>query len=143
MFRKVSLLTQDDGTVPTGKMYRFIWAIKTDAPMPRELSNASGVFDPVQLLQRHHHLFQRRVAGPLAQAVDRGVDVGRAAPSGGEGVGGRQTQIVVGVHFQFEIQRRPQALEDRQHAKRFHNPQRVSKAEPPRSGMLSSFSGLQ
>ena len=47
MFRKVSLLTQDDGTLPTGKMYRFIWAIKTDAPKPPELTNASGVFDPV------------------------------------------------------------------------------------------------
>ena len=87
--------------------------------------------EAVQLAQTEHHLFQGGVASPLAQTIDRGVGVGGAAQRGGQGVGGGQSQIVVSVHFQFEIDRRPQTLENRQHAERFHDAQRVGEAESP------------
>ena len=48
-------------------------------------------------LQRHHHLFQRRVAGPLADAVDRDLDLTRAGLDAGQAVGDGEAQVVVAV----------------------------------------------
>lgn len=48
-------------------------------------------------LQRHDDLFDRAVAGPLADAVDRALDLTRAAFDGGQGVGDRHAQVVVAV----------------------------------------------
>ena len=48
-------------------------------------------------LQRHDDLFERGVAGPLADAVDRHLDLARAALDAGQAVGDRQAQVVVAV----------------------------------------------
>ena len=48
-------------------------------------------------LDRHHDLFQRGVAGALAEAVDRALDLARAADHAGERVGDRQAEVVVAV----------------------------------------------
>ena len=48
---------------------------------------------------RHHHLFERAVAGTFAQAVDRALDLARAADHhAGQRVGHRHAQVVVAVH---------------------------------------------
>ena len=47
--------------------------------------------------ERHHDLLERRVAGTLAEAVDRDLDLAGAGLHGGERVGRRQTQVVVAV----------------------------------------------
>ena len=47
--------------------------------------------------QRHHHLFQRRIAGPLAEPVDGAFDLSRARPDRGQRVGDGESQIVVTV----------------------------------------------
>ena len=50
--------------------------------------------------QRHHHLFQRAVAGPLADAVDGALDLTGAGADRGEAVGHGHAQVVVAVHAQ-------------------------------------------
>ena len=47
--------------------------------------------------QRHHELFERRVARALADAVHRAFDLPHAALNRGEAVGHRETQVVVAV----------------------------------------------
>ena len=49
-------------------------------------------------LQDHRHLFQRAVAGPLADAVDGALDLAGPHLHGADGVGHREAQIVVAVH---------------------------------------------
>ncbi len=50
--------------------------------------------------QRHHHFFERAVAGALADAVDGALDLARARDHGRQAVGDRHAQIVVAVHRQ-------------------------------------------
>jgi hypothetical protein len=45
----------------------------------------------------HHDLLERSVAGALAKAVDRDLDLARAGLHGGERVRGRQSEVVVAV----------------------------------------------
>ena len=47
--------------------------------------------------QRHHELFERRVAGALADAVDRALDLPDAALDRREAVGDREAEVVVAV----------------------------------------------
>ncbi len=47
--------------------------------------------------QRHDHLFQRGVAGALAEPVDRDLDLARARLDAGQGVGRGKAEIVVAV----------------------------------------------
>ncbi len=53
--------------------------------------------DIVAHLQRHHHLFQRGVAGALAQPVDRALDLACARLDGGQCVGRGHAEIVVAM----------------------------------------------
>ncbi len=46
---------------------------------------------------RHHNLFQRRVPGPLADAVNRALDLARSRGYCGQSIGNRHAQIVVAV----------------------------------------------
>ena len=50
--------------------------------------------------ERHHDLFERRVAGALADAVDRALDLPRAGLHGGQRVRDGQAEIVVAVRRQ-------------------------------------------
>ena len=47
--------------------------------------------------QRHHDFFQRAVAGPLADAVDRAFDLAGARFHRGQAVGHGQAQVVVAM----------------------------------------------
>ena len=70
---------------------------------------------PVDLrpgVQRHHHLFQRGVAGPLADAVDRHLDLPRAVLDRGQRVGRRQPQVVVAVRRDDHVLRARHVLPD-------------------------------
>ena len=49
-------------------------------------------------LDRHDDLFERGVAGPLADAVDRAFDLARAGPDTGQGVGDGHAEVVVAMH---------------------------------------------
>ena len=51
-------------------------------------------------LEGHHDLFERRVAGALADAVDGALDLAGAGLHGGERVGDGQAEIVVAVRRQ-------------------------------------------
>ena len=53
--------------------------------------------------QRHHDLFERRVAGALADAVDRALDLPHAALDGREAVGDRQPEVVVAVRAEDRL----------------------------------------
>ena len=48
-------------------------------------------------VHRHHHLFKRAVARPLADAVDRALDLPRTGLDRAQGVGHGEAQIVVAV----------------------------------------------
>ena len=64
-------------------------------------ADAGGVRQPIAPhVQRHHDLFERRVAGTLADAVDRALDLARAGLDRGQRVGDRQPEIVVAVRRQ-------------------------------------------
>ena len=58
--------------------------------------------DVAQELEGHDDLFEGGVAGALAEAVDRGVHVGRAGLDAGQGVGRGHAEVVVGVHLDLE-----------------------------------------
>ena len=53
--------------------------------------------------QRHHDLFERGVAGALADPVDRALDLANAAGNRGEAVGDRQTKVVVAVRAEHRF----------------------------------------
>jgi hypothetical protein len=55
-----------------------------------------------EVLERHHDLFERRVAGALAETVHGGVDVGGAGLDARQGVGRRHAEVVVRVHLDVE-----------------------------------------
>ena len=67
-------------------------------------------------LQRHHDFLERRVAGPLAEAVDRALDLPGPSFDRGQAVGDAQPQIVVTVGTQHGLADVghvfPQILED-------------------------------
>ena len=52
--------------------------------------------------QQHHDLLERAVAGPLADPVDRALDLPRAGQQPGVGVGDRQAEVVVAVDGQLD-----------------------------------------
>ena len=61
---------------------------------------------------RHDDLFERGVAGALADAVDGALDLGRAGAHRGERVGRRQTEVVVAVAADGDVvQRRAEPVE--------------------------------
>ena len=61
----------------------------------------------------HHDLLKRGVARALAQAVDRALDLPRAAQHAAQRVGHRHTQIVVAVHGVFHLVRTRHVADDR------------------------------
>ena len=65
--------------------------------------------------QEHHDLLERRVAGALADAVDRALDLARARLQAGEGVRDGQAQVVVAVHGEHDVaQARDELVQARQ-----------------------------
>ena len=56
-------------------------------------------------LDGHHDLFQRGVAGPLADAVDGAFDLPAAGADAGQRVGHRHAEIVVAVHGEDHLLR--------------------------------------
>ncbi len=60
-------------------------------------SRVVGVVVVVPGAQGHDDFFQRAVAGPLADAVDRALDLSGAVLDGGQAVGHGQAQVVVAV----------------------------------------------
>ena len=67
-------------------------------------------------LEQHRDLLQRAVAGPLAEAVDRALDLARAGDHPGVGVGDGQPQVVVAVDRGLDLaQVRDQLVEARPH----------------------------
>ena len=71
----------------------------------REFAQIDTGFNAVQLAQTHHDFFQGGIAGPLAQAVDRGVQMRRTGDGSRQCVGSRQPQVVVGMHLDVQISR--------------------------------------
>ena len=62
--------------------------------------------------QRHDDLFERGVAGPLADAVDGALDLRGAGAHRGQRVGRRQTEVVVAVHADHDVlQRRAEPVQ--------------------------------
>ncbi len=57
-----------------------------------------GVVEIVARAQGHHDFFERAVAGPLADAVDRAFDLPGAVFDARQAVGHGQAQIVVAMH---------------------------------------------
>ena len=52
---------------------------------------------PGASVERHHHFLERGVAGPLADPIDGHLDLSRAGPNRGQGIGGRQPEVVVAM----------------------------------------------
>jgi hypothetical protein len=53
--------------------------------------------------QQHHDLLERGVAGPLAEAVDRALDLATALAEAGERVGHREPEVVMAVHRGVDV----------------------------------------
>ena len=107
----------------------------------RKLPCVDAGFDVVQVAQRHHRLFQRRVAGSFSQAVHRRVDVGGAGEHRGEGVGRGQPEIVVRVHLEIDTHGRAQAAYAVRGCRRVQHPKRIGEAEALCTGGLGGFCG--
>ena len=56
--------------------------------------------------RRHDDLFERRVAGALADAVDRALDLPRAGADRRQRVGDREAEVVVAVRAEDRVVRR-------------------------------------
>ena len=56
-------------------------------------------------LRGHHDFFERRVAGALADAVDRALDLPRAGGQRRERVGDREPEVVVAVRAEDRLVR--------------------------------------
>ena len=54
-------------------------------------------------LDRHHDLFQRRIAGALADAVDGAFDLARAAVHAGQRIRHRHAEIVMAMHREHRL----------------------------------------
>ena len=93
-------------------------------------------FQAIKMVQRHYGFFQRRVAGALAQAVDGGVSVGRTGLDRRQSIGGGQPQIVMGVHFDFEIADAAQTAHLFKSGERIKHAQRIGETKAPRPGFL-------
>ena len=64
-------------------------------------------------LDRHHHLFERGIARPLADAVDGALDLPRAGTHAGQRIGHRHAEIVVAVHREDRLLRARHLLHHR------------------------------
>ena len=69
---------------------------RVTAPVCRPRRACAGV-------QQHDDLLQRGVAGPLADAVDRALDLAGPGLQAGERVGHGQPEVVVAVHRQHDV----------------------------------------
>src|SRR5512138_3034968 len=58
--------------------------------------------DALHVLQGHYDLFERSVAGTLAEPADRRVDEACTGADPGEGVGGGHSEVVVRMHLDVE-----------------------------------------
>src|ERR1041384_7991797 len=72
------------------QLARRIKLMRLDARLERETIGAH--------VQRHHDLFERRVARAFADAVDRALDLSRPRFNGGQTVCHRETEIVMTVN---------------------------------------------
>jgi hypothetical protein len=77
---------------------------RPEAPATRHKREPSdAAFHAQDVPRRHHHLFQRGVAGTFAQAIDGGAGVRSASLQRGQRVGGGQAEIVMGVDFDVDV----------------------------------------
>ena len=87
----------------------------------RELARVEAGVEAVLVApgpQEHHDLLQRAVAGPLADAVDRALDLPRAGEQPGVGVGDGHAQVVVAVDRELDgVQSGHQLVEPREVAR--------------------------
>ncbi len=90
----------------------------------------------MEVFEPQDHLFQRRIAGALPQAVDRGVDVGGTAAHRRQGVGGGQAEVIVGMHLQFQVAQGTQIPDALKDGEGVQHPQGVGEAQAPRPGLL-------
>ena len=61
------------------------------------LMRVVGLVVVVPRAEGHHHFFERAVAGPLAEAVDRALDLPGAVLDGRQAVGHGEAEVVVAV----------------------------------------------
>ena len=88
----------DDGLVG---LHRHVAELADQGAGAMDLAVADIGVHPEQVgagFEDHRHLFQRAVAGPLADAVDGALDLAGPHLHGADGVGHREAQIVVAVH---------------------------------------------
>ncbi len=88
----------DDGLV---RLHRHVAELADQGAGAMNFAVADVGVHPEQVgagFEDHRHLFQRTVAGPLADAVDGALDLASAHLHGTDGVGHREAQIVVAVH---------------------------------------------
>ena len=81
-------------------------------------------------MQRHHDLFERRVAGALADAVDRALDLPGAAFDRGERIRDGQAEIVVAVRAEDHPIGMRHALANRAEERRAFRPVSNSRRYP-------------
>ena len=82
--------------------------------------------------QRHHELFERRVAGALADAVDRALDLAHAALDRRQAVGDREAEIVVAMRAEYRAMRVRHAADDLR--EEVAESRRASRSRPCRAG---------
>ena len=97
-----------------------------------ELAEAARVqahVDLAEVLERHDDLFERRVAGALAEAVDGRVHVGGAGLDAGQGVRRRHAEVVVRVHLDVQAALLDQERDDVVGVERVEDAERVAEAQ--------------
>ena len=67
------------------------------------LMRVSALVVVVPRAEGHHDFFERAVAGPLAEAVDRALDLAGAVLDGRQAVGHRQAEVVVAVNADHRL----------------------------------------
>ena len=66
-------------------------------------------------VDRHHDFFERRIAGPLADAVDGAFDLPRAAGDAGQRIRHRHAEVVMAMHGKNRLVGIRHALDQRAH----------------------------
>jgi hypothetical protein len=109
----------------------------------RKVAAVDAGFDIVEVVHRGDGLLQRGITGTLAQAVDRGVDVAGTRQHSGQRVRSGHPQVVVGVHFKFEISRLAQLPDAVVGDERIQQPERVGETEALRTRSLCRIDHAQ
>jgi hypothetical protein len=105
----------------------------------RETGQIDARLDAMADVQTEHDFLERGIARALAETVHRRVEVRRAGAGGGQRVGRGHSQIVVGMHLDFQIATGAQMTDALEGRKGVEHAQRIGKTDALGTRRLRRF----